>query len=284
MPSLANALASATAELQIHASARLDAELLLASVLGKSRSYLFAWPERLLTEPQMQAFAALVARRKAGEPVAHILGVREFWSLELEVTPATLIPRPETELLVESALARIPVDARWEIVDLGTGTGAIALAVASERPHCHIVASDISADALTVAERNADRLGLHNLSFQLGPWYEPVAGRRFHMILSNPPYVRTDDPHLREGDVRFDPRAALVAGPEGLDDLRSIVADAPAFLQPGGWLLVEHGYDQAAAVTELFARAGFEAIATARDLSGQPRVTQGRSESTPSQG
>ena len=284
MPSLANALASATAELQIHASARLDAELLLASVLGKSRSYLFAWPERLLTEPQMQAFAALVARRKAGEPVAHILGVREFWSLELEVTPATLIPRPETELLVESALARIPVDARWDIVDLGTGTGAIALAVASERPHCHIVASDISADALTVAERNADRLGLHNLSFQLGPWYEPVAGRRFHMILSNPPYVRTDDPHLREGDVRFDPRAALVAGPEGLDDLRSIVADAPAFLQPGGWLLVEHGYDQAAAVTELFARAGFEAIATARDLSGQPRVTQGQSESTPSQG
>jgi release factor glutamine methyltransferase len=284
MPSLANALASAAAELQIHASARLDAELLLANVLGKPRSYLFTWPERLLTEPQMQAFAALVARRKAGEPVAHILGVREFWSLELEVTPATLIPRPETELLVESALARIPVDARWEILDLGTGSGAIALAVASERPDCRIIASDTSADALTVAERNADRLGLHNLSFLLGPWYEPVAGRRFQMILSNPPYVRTDDPHLHAGDVRFDPRAALVAGPEGLDDLRCIVADAPTFLQPGGWLLVEHGYDQAAAVTELFAGADFKAIATARDLSGQPRVTQGRSESTPSQG
>ena len=266
----------------MHASARLDAELLLAKTLGRPRSYLFAWPERLLTEAQAQEFAALVARRKNGEPVAHILGRREFWSLELEVTPATLIPRPETELLVELALARIPVDAQWQIADLGTGSGAIALAVANERPRCRITACDRSAEALSVAARNAHRLGLDNLNFQLGVWYEPLAGRRFHVLLSNPPYIRADDPHLRGGDVRFDPPSALVAGADGLDDLRAIVAQAPAYLQPGGCLLVEHGYDQASAVTQLFAAAGFNAIRTIRDMGGQPRVTEGQWERAPS--
>lgn len=275
-PTFADALRAATAQLAMHASARLDAELLLAQVLRQSRSYLIAWPERTLTEEQVQAFAALVARRAAGEPVAHILGRREFWSLDLEVTPATLIPRPETELLVEQALTRIPADAHWDIADLGTGTGAIGLAIARERPYCRIVASDASADALAIAERNAREHDLNTVRFVHGIWYQPLADARFDLILSNPPYVRTDDPHLREGDVRFEPHSALVAGSDGLDALRQIVAGAPEHLRHGGWLLVEHGYDQGEAVAHLFAQAGFSAIETVRDLGGQPRVTLGR--------
>lgn len=273
---LADALRSATALLAMHDSARLDAELLLAQVLGRPRSYLMAWPERVLSEPQAQQFAALIARRAAGEPIAHILGRREFWLLDLEVTSDTLIPRPETELLVEQALARVPEDAAWDIADLGTGSGAIALAMASERPRCRIEASDASSAALTVAEANARRLHLGNVCFHHGGWYQPFANKRFDVILSNPPYIRADDPHLREGDVRFDPRSALVAGRDGLDDLRAIITGAPAHLRSGGWLLVEHGYDQPEAVAELFAGAGFDAIATLRDLGGRPRVTQGR--------
>lgn len=273
---LADALRSATALLAMHESARLDAELLLAQVLGQPRSYLMAWPERVLSEPQAQQFAALIARRAAGEPIAHILGRREFWSLDLEVTSDTLIPRPETELLVEQALAHVPEDAAWDIADLGTGSGAIALAMASERPRCRIEASDASSAALTVAEANARRLHLGNVCFHHGRWYQPFANKRFDVILSNPPYIRADDPHLREGDVRFDPHSALVAGRDGLDDLRAIITGAPAHLRSDGWLLVEHGYDQAEAVAELFAGAGFDAIATLRDLGGRPRVTQGR--------
>lgn len=277
-PTFADVLSAATAQLAMHDSARLDAELLLAHVLEQSRSHLIAWPERTLTEEQAQAFAALVARRASGEPVARILGRKEFWSLDLEVTPDTLIPRPETELLVELALARIPADSAMDIVDLGTGSGAIALAIARERPHSRIVASDISADALAVAERNARCLGVHNVRFVQGMWYQPLGGSRFGMILCNPPYVRAGDPHLHEGDVRFDPRSALVAGHDGLDDLRQIVAHAPDHLRPEGWLLVEHGYDQGNAVADLFALAGFSAVETVRDLSGQPRVTLGRRE------
>jgi release factor glutamine methyltransferase len=269
-------LRAATAQLAMHESARLDAELLLAEVLGQPRSHLHAWPERALTDAQFQSFAALVARRAAGEPIAHILGRKEFWSLELEVTPATLIPRPETELLVELALARIPADAAWDIADLGTGSGAIALAVARERPNCRVMASDIATDALAVAERNAHRLGLDNVRFMHGAWYLPLGATRFEVILSNPPYIRSDDPHLHQGDVRFDPRAALVAGTQGLDDLRRIVAGAPDHLLPGGWLLLEHGYDQGAAVADLFVQAGFSAVETVCDLGGQPRVTLGR--------
>lgn len=275
-PTLADALHSATAQLATHDSARLDAELLLAQVLGKSRSYLRAWPENRLSETQAQQFSALIERRAAGEPMAHILGRREFWSLDLEVTPDTLIPRPETELLVELALARIPADADWDIADLGTGTGAIALAVAHERPRCRITASDASVDALSVAGRNARTLGLDNVRFRHGAWYQPFAEQCFDVILSNPPYIRADDPHLQKGDARFDPRAALVAGQDGLDDLRQVIAGAPELLHPGGWLLVEHGYDQGAAVAALFAQAGFAAIETVRDLDGQPRVTLGR--------
>lgn len=273
---LADALLAATAQLAAHESARLDAEILLAEALEQPRSYLRAWPERTLTQAQALKFAELLARRAAGEPIAHILGRREFWSLDLDITLETLIPRPETELLVELALARIPADADWSIADLGTGSGAIALAVAKERPRCRIAASDISAGALAVAERNARGLGLSNVRFHPGAWYQPFADTRFDLILSNPPYIRTDDPHLRQGDVRFDPRSALVSGHDGLNDLRKIISGAAEHLQSGGWLLVEHGYDQGQAVMDLFTQAGFDAVETTRDLGGQPRVTQGR--------
>ena len=276
-PTITAALQSAIAQfMPTHTSARLDAELLLAHALGQSRSYLRAWPERLLTDQQVQVFAILVARRVAGEPIAHILGRREFWSLDLEVTPATLIPRPETELLVELALARIPVDAAWDIVDLGTGSGAIALAVAQERPRCRVMATDVSAAALAVAQANARRLAIGNVTFHQGTWYAGLGQQRFNAILSNPPYIRTDDPHLRQGDVRFDPPGALVSGTDGLDDLRVIVAGAPTHLHPGGWLLVEHGYDQGEAVRRLFVDAGLVGIHSLDDLAGHPRVCLGR--------
>lgn len=258
-------------------AARLDAEVLLAHVLDKPRSHLRAWPERALTTEQAAHYAALVARRAGGEPVAHLLGRREFWSLDLDVTPATLIPRPETELLVELALARIPADAALTVADLGTGTGAIALAVARERPRCRVTATDRSAAALEVARRNAARLGIAGIDFRQGAWYAPLGDERYDLILSNPPYIRAGDPHLAQGDVRFEPPGALVAGADGLDDLRVIVAGAPAHLQDGGWLLVEHGYDQGAAVAALFGAAGFAEVATIRDLGGQARATLGRS-------
>ena len=273
---LADALRYATTRLSMHDSARLDAELLLTQVLGQPRSYLCAWPERLLSATQAQEFDALVARRASGEPVAHILGRREFWSLDLEVTSATLIPRPDTELLVELTLARIPADAAWRILDLGTGTGAIALALAHERPRCRIDAGDMSADALAVATRNTQRLGVTNVRLHRGNWFEPFMDQRFDVIVSNPPYIRADDPHLHQGDVRFDPRSALLAGEDGLRDLRTIISGAPAYLRSGGWLLVEHGYHQEAAVVDMFARAGFTAIDAARDLGGQPRVSCGQ--------
>ncbi|HWS02307.1 MAG TPA: peptide chain release factor N(5)-glutamine methyltransferase [Gammaproteobacteria bacterium] len=276
-PAINDALQSAIAQFTpAHTSARLDAELLLAHALGQSRSYLRAWPERLLTDQQVQVLAMLVARRVAGEPIAHILGRREFWSLDLEITPATLIPRPETELLVELALARIPVDAVWEIADLGTGSGAIALAVARERPRCRVTATDVSMAALAVAQDNAQRLAIGNVVFQQGAWYAGLGQQRFDVIVSNPPYIRADDPHLRQGDVRFDPLSALVSGADGLDDLRVILAGAPDHLRPGAWLLVEHGYDQGEAVRRLFADAGLVDIESVKDLAGHPRVTLGQ--------
>lgn len=257
-------------------SPRLDAEVLLAKVLGVSRAQLFARPESPVSEQDDERFKQLLARRLNGEPIAHILGYREFWSLQLDVTPATLIPRPETELLVELALERIPVSATLDIADMGTGSGAIALAVASERPHCRIVATDTSGEALAVARRNATQLGLTNVEFLHGDWYQALGATRFDVILSNPPYIRSDDPHLVQGDVRFDPHAALVSGVDGLDALRCIVGNAAQHLRPGGWLLVEHGYDQKAAVKGLFVAAGFSEITTVNDLGGQPRVSFGR--------
>jgi release factor glutamine methyltransferase len=271
-----HALAAATRLEAGSDTPRLDAELLLCQVLGVNRTYLYTWPERELSATQQQDYEALLERRAAGEPVAHILGRREFWSLELAVTPETLIPRPETELLVEAALARIPVDAAWQIADLGTGSGAIALAIASERPHCRISAVERSAGALAVARQNGARLGIDNVEFLAGSWFEPLAGRRFQMIVSNPPYIPRQDPHLSQGDVRFEPLTALAAGEDGLDDIRSLVAAAPHYLLAPGWLLLEHGYDQGEAVTALLGEAGYVETADLRDLQGQGRVALAR--------
>jgi len=254
---------------------RLDAELLLAHALGRERSYLHAHAGETPDAAALERFLRLTAARRRGEPIAYLTSKREFWSLELKVTPATLIPRHETELLVELALQRIPADASWHLLDLGTGSGAIALALARERPHCHITATDLSPAALAVAAENAAALQIRNAEFTAGDWFAPLMGRRFHLIVSNPPYIRERDPHLMSGDVRFEPHTALTAGPEGLDDLRRIVAAAAVHLENSGWLLLEHGHDQGAEVREMYADHGYTGIATLRDLQGQERVSAG---------
>ncbi|MEE1888268.1 peptide chain release factor N(5)-glutamine methyltransferase [Pseudomonas carassii] len=254
---------------------RLDAELLLAAALGKSRSFLHTWPERIVSSEAAQVFADYLERRRAGEPVAYILGQQGFWKLDLEVAPHTLIPRPDTELLVETALELVPpTPAR--VLDLGTGTGAIALALASECPGWQVTAVDRIDEAVALAERNRQRLGLGNVQVRASHWFGALAGERFDLILSNPPYIRVADPHLVAGDVRFEPSSALVAGEDGLDDLRVIVAQAPAHLLPGGWLLLEHGYDQAPAVRDLLMAAGFVDVASRVDLGGHERISLGR--------
>ncbi len=274
--SIAELLQQAAVRLaEVSDSPRLDAELLLCRVLESERSYLFTWPECEPDESQQRAFESLLGRREQGEPVAHILGRREFWSLDLAVTPDTLIPRPETELLVEAALARIPLNAEWEIADLGTGSGAIALAIASERPGCRVVAVERSAGALVVAQKNASRLGISNVEFLAGDWFEPLAGRQFQMIVSNPPYIPADDPHLQQGDVRFEPATALVSGDDGLNDIRHLITNAKNFLVSPGWLLLEHGHDQGRAVITLFQAAGYQDIENLRDLLGNDRVVGG---------
>ncbi|PMZ88427.1 MULTISPECIES: peptide chain release factor N(5)-glutamine methyltransferase [unclassified Pseudomonas] len=254
---------------------RLDAELLLAAALGKSRSYLHTWPERIVSSEAAAAFAGYLERRRAGEPVAYILGQQGFWKLDLEVAPHTLIPRPDTELLVETALELVsPKPAR--VLDLGTGTGAIALALASECPGWQVTAVDRIDEAVALAERNRQRLGLGNVQVRASHWFGALAGERFDLILSNPPYIRAADPHLVAGDVRFEPSSALVAGEDGLDDLRVIVAQAPGHLLPGGWLLLEHGYDQSAAVRELLVIGGFTEVVSRVDLGGHERISLGR--------
>ncbi|MFO1371960.1 MAG: peptide chain release factor N(5)-glutamine methyltransferase [Candidatus Competibacteraceae bacterium] len=255
---------------------RLDAEVLLAAALDRPRSYLRAWPEQILEPEQAARFAVWLERRLAGEPVAYILGRREFWSLELEVGPDTLIPRPETELLVELALARSPAHQRLTVADLGTGSGAIALALALERPQMRVVATDRSPAALTVARRNAQRLGIANVEFREGDWCAPLAGESFDLIVSNPPYVAAVDPHWRQGELRFEPFSALVAGDDGLEALRLIIAQAPAHLKPDGWLLLEHGYDQGEAVPALLRERGFVEVSDHRDGAGLSRASCGR--------
>lgn len=254
--------------------AALDAELLLAHVLGLGRAALAADPHRLLTPAQSETLAALAARRADGEPVAYLIGRREFWSLDLEVTADVLVPRPETELLVELALESLAGVARPAVLDLGTGSGAIALAIAIERPDATVTAVDASAAALTVAGRNAAQCGLRNVRFLEGSWFEPVAGIPFDAIVSNPPYLGADDPALVS--LAHEPRAALVAGPGGLEALSVICAGAHSHLAHGGQLIVEHGASQGAAVRALMTGAGFSAIASHRDLAGHERSTRGR--------
>tara|TARA_Y100001937_G_scaffold7706_2_gene9751 strand:+ start:163 stop:996 length:834 start_codon:yes stop_codon:yes gene_type:complete len=264
-----------TAELPDSPTPRLDAELLLAAALGKPRSYLRTWPERELDADQLGLFRSHLQRRRQGEPVAYILGHQGFWSLDLEVAPHTLIPRPDTELLVESALALLPATP-LAALDLGTGTGAIALALASERPGWQVTGVDRVEDAVALAERNRQRLQLDNVRFLHSHWFSALAGQCFGLILSNPPYIRADDRHLDQGDVRFEPSSALVAGADGLDDIRAIIQAAPQYLLAGGWLLLEHGFDQTEAVRELLATAGFSEAHSRRDLGGHERISLGR--------
>lgn len=258
------------------ADARAEAQILLAHVLGRPRSWLFAWPEHEPDAAQREVYAGLVEARARGEPIAYLTGRRDFWNLDLAIGPAVLIPRPETELLVELALARLPLDREVCVADLGTGSGAIALAIASERPQARVLATDASEAALEVARGNARRLGLGKLEFARGNWCEVLGGRRFDLIVSNPPYIASGDPHLAQGDLRFEPAAALASGKDGLDALRAIVAQAPEHLVERGWLLLEQGYDQAAAVRDLLAGSGFESIGSARDAAGHERVSFGR--------
>ena len=255
---------------------RVDAEWLLSHAVVRPRTWLFVHAGDPVPAAVAERFEALVARRQAGEPVAYLTGTQGFWTLELEVSPATLIPRPETELLVELALARIPVDARAHVADLGTGSGAIALAMAKERPRAAVMATDASSAALEVARRNATRNRIATVEFREGDWFAPLAGETFDLIASNPPYIADGDPHLGEGDLRFEPPTALSSGTDGLDAIRRIVGDAPAYLASGGWLLLEHGWDQGEAVRALLQAAGFIDVETARDLEGRDRVTLGR--------
>lgn len=265
-----------SAELPDSPTARLDAELLLAAALGKPRSFLHTWPERIVSSEAALTFASHLQRRRTGEPVAYILGQQGFWKLDLDVAPHTLIPRPETEMLVEAALELVPAFAPTRVLDLGTGTGAIALALASERPVWQVTAVDRVLEAVALAERNRQRLHLDNAKVLSSHWFSSLEGQRFDLIISNPPYIAAEDPHLAAGDVRFEPSSALVAGTDGLDDLRMIIEQAPTYLNGDGWLLLEHGYDQGAAVRDLLSKHGFEKIQTRRDLGDHERITFGR--------
>lgn len=274
MHTLGDLLRDAAARLAASPSPRLDAELLLCHVLGRPRSHLYAWPEQVPDEAVRAAFEALLVRRIAGEPVAFLLGWREFFGRRFRVTPDTLVPRPETELLVETVLARLPADAPCRVLDLGTGSGAIAVTLGLERPGWQITAVDASEPALQVAADNARTLGATRVTLLRSDWFTEVQGR-FHAIVSNPPYIPRDDVHLGQGDVRFEPRSALVSGADGLDAIRAIVAAAPDALLADGLLALEHGYDQAQAVAAIMTARGFRAVGTLTDLAGHPRVTTG---------
>jgi len=258
------------------ATARLDAEVLLAHALERPRSHLHAWPDKVPAHGQRARFEALLARRASGEPVAYLTGQREFWSLPLAVSRDTLIPRPETETLVARALSVIPVSGHTDIADLGTGSGAIALAIARERPDARILATDRSEAALAIARANARRLGIDNVGFMAGDWCEPLGERQFDLLVSNPPYIAEQDHHLDEGDVRFEPRSALASGSDGMSDLTAIALGARQHLRDGGWLMVEHGYDQQAAVMQLLQSLDYREVAGYADDAGLSRVVCGR--------
>jgi release factor glutamine methyltransferase len=253
---------------------RVDARVLLAHALACSPAWLFAHGDDVIDPSALQRFEALLQRRIRGEPVAYLTGHRAFWTFDLNVSPQTLIPRPETELLVELALAHASMEDGLRMADLGTGSGAIALALAQERPQSEVVAVDVSEGALEVARANAAALSLANVEFRQGDWLQPLAGERFDVIASNPPYIAEGDPHLDA--LRYEPEPALSSGQDGLDAIRTITGAAPAHLRPGGWLLLEHGWDQGEAVGRLLHDTGFDSVQTHRDLEGRDRVTSGR--------
>jgi len=270
-------LREAAARLAAHSpSPRLDAEALLLHVCDMNRTELLTRANVELSSTAREQLNALLVRREAGEPIAYLTGVREFWSLPLQISTEVLIPRPETELLVERALAHIPHEASWSVADLGTGSGAVAIAIARERPHCRVIATDASPAALAVARENARRLGVPNITFRVGDWCAALGEDSLKLIASNPPYVCAGDRHLTEGDVRFEPRAALAAGTDGLDAIRAIASGCACHLPGGGILMLEHGHDQAAAVSRLLIAAGFRDIVVHRDLAGLERVTEAR--------
>ncbi|WP_313254250.1 peptide chain release factor N(5)-glutamine methyltransferase [Stenotrophomonas sp.] len=258
------------------ADARHEAEQLLLHVLGVERAWLFAHATDAVDQDARQRFELLVARRAEGHPLAYLVGRRGFWTLDLQVNTATLIPRPETELLVEQALARLPDDDMVRVADMGTGSGAVALSIASERPLATVMATDVLGPALAVAVKNAQAHGLENVWFRRGHWFVALGADRFDMIVSNPPYIAAGDPHLAQGDLRFEPPPALASGADGLDAIREIVAGAPEHLVPGGWLLLEHGWDQGEAIRALLEQAGFVDAQTVQDLEQRDRVTLGR--------
>lgn len=255
---------------------RLEAEILLAYSLQVSRSYLYAHADKPLTMQEMMQFRALISQRLLGKPVAYLTGEKEFWSLMLQVNESTLIPRPETELLVEATLARLTQDSTDVVFDLGTGSGAIAIAVASERAQCRMVATDISLEALEIAQQNAKNLGVSQIQFVQSHWFSNLYGQRAYIIVSNPPYIAEDDLYLDQNELRYEPQEALVSGTEGLDALRQIIQQAPDYLENTGWLLVEHGYNQGDRVAKLFEQHGYIQVTTHHDLAGLPRITAGK--------
>ena len=273
MTSIAELLAQV--DLPDSATPQLDAQLLLANALGKPRSYLSTWPEREPDAAQLAAYKGLMARRRQGEPVAYLLGQQGFWSLDLRVSPATLIPRADTERLVELALTLGP-DGAARVLDLGTGTGAIALALGKERRAWQVLGCDKVAEAVALAEGNRTQHRLENVHFVASDWFADLPTDRFDLIVSNPPYIASADPHLQQGDVRFEPASALVSGVDGLDAIRHIVTQAPAHLRSPGWLLIEHGWDQAEAVSSLLNQRGFAAVQSWQDLGGHQRVSGGQ--------
>jgi release factor glutamine methyltransferase len=249
---------------------------LLCHCLDKNRAYLRTWPEKPLINEVLTQYQQLLTRRQRGEPIAYITGYKEFWDLRLSVTPEVLIPRPETEHLVELALEMIPSDVAWHIADLGTGSGAIALAIAKERPRCQITATDQSAASLALAKANAIHNDIHNVRFRESFWFDALADECFHVVVANPPYVAENDPHLQQGDLRFEPQSALSSGPQGLDDIEHIITHSGAHLMAPGWLLLEHGYQQGDTVVDLLRNNGFRDVQCHSDYARLERVSLGR--------